>query len=57
MAVTVYRHPLLLLEAEELVYALVNGDAPEQLSRRGGSGLHPADAAALMALTSPPPGG
>ena len=25
MAVTVYRHPLLLLEAEELVYALVNG--------------------------------
>ena len=50
MAVTVYRHPLLLLEAEELVYALVNGDAPEQLSRRGGSGLHPADAAALMAL-------
>ena len=50
MAVTVYRHPLLLLEAEELVYALVNGDPPEQLSRRGGSGLHPADAAALMAL-------
>ena len=47
MAVTVYRHPLLLLEAEELVYALVNGDAPEQLSRRGGNGLHPADAAAL----------